>query len=82
MSNDFVQEKNDQDEDLLQGIWAENKKQIQYFEYDDWLDYLFANDILTVFEEGDILISYQVIKLSKDSLILQAEEYVINLYKR
>jgi hypothetical protein len=79
-------------EDLLEGIWAENEeenakfwikgKQIQYFEYENWFDYLFKDDTITVFEEGHTFISYKVIKLSKDSLILQAEEYIINLYKR
>ena len=86
------------EEDFLQGVWAESEeenaafrivgKQIQYFDdiensKEDYTTYLFENGLLTIFDGEDTITFYKVIKLSKDSLVYQTEwGDTVNLYNR
>jgi hypothetical protein len=68
-------------EDLLHGIWALGKeenaeiiirgKYMQFFEDDNLYEYSIENNMLAYMEDGDTIATYKVIKLSKDSLIVQ-----------
>ena len=58
---------------------SENNK-IKYFEDDHVYEYIIDKNILKISDSGQFISSYQVLKISNDSLVLRAEKENILRY--